>query len=438
MKLIFDNFLYKTNNIDKLLISLVFFFPLLLVLSIFLADLFASLLSLIVIGLFFSKENRKIFLEIKYETYFFLVFYFLILISLIFSTSFKESFLPSFFYFRYFLFIMGIYYLLKKYTFFKNIIFYSLTFVFIILIIDSFIQLNTDSNLFGYARKGDPTPYLTSFFNDEKKLGSYIVRLLPLLISLMYYLNYRRLNYLYFALSGVIIFYSSERVALFLFIIFSIFYFLIIKKKIQFISFGFILILSLFTFNKEFKYKYFDYTLMQLGLIETQWNKDYNNNIRYYSKEHEDFVYTAFRIFQKYKLTGSGVKTFYIACKNLKKESDTQFYQTEMTKNKRDNILKCSTHPHSTYFQILSDTGILTFIFVFMFFLFIVKKIINILSKKNTNNMDLCFYFLNVGILLNLFPFIPSGNFFNNWLSLILFYPFGLWLYINHKIKIND
>ena len=104
----------------------------------------------------------------------------------------------------------------------------------------------------------------------------------------------------------------------------------------------------------------------------------------------------------------------------------------------RNNKLKCSTHPHSTYFQILSDTGIFAFIFVMIFFIFVLKKNIKILFKKKLNNFDLCFYFLNVGIILNLFPLIPSGNFYNNWLSLILFYPFGLWLYINQKIKINN
>ena len=47
------------------------------------------------------------------------------------------------------------------------------------------------------------------------------------------------------------------------------------------------------------------------------------------------------------------------------------------------------------------------------------------------------YYFLNLGIIINLFPLIPSGNFFNNWLSLIMFYPLGYWFFINQKIKKN-
>ena len=126
MKIIIEQFLYKTNNLDKLLISLIFFFPLLLTISIFLADFFASLSALIVIVLLFLKKNKDIFYQIRLKLYFFLIFYFIILVSLVFSISYEKSFLPSFFYFRYLLFAIGIYYLLKKHSFFINILFYSL------------------------------------------------------------------------------------------------------------------------------------------------------------------------------------------------------------------------------------------------------------------------------------------------------------------------
>ena len=129
-------------------------------------------------------------------------------------------------------------------------------------------------------------------------------------LSLLYYFNFKRINYLYFAITGIVIFLTAERTALFLFIILSIFYFLIIKKKIQFIISGIILLSILLTFNYGFKYKYIDYTLMQLGVIKTKWNESDNISFRYYSKEHEDFVYTAIQIFRENIFKGSGVKTF--------------------------------------------------------------------------------------------------------------------------------
>ena len=450
MKLTFDQFILQTNNLDKILITLVFFFPIFLSISIFAADFSASLMAIIILILIIKKKNILFFNEIKKEIFFFSALYLFILISLIFSISIKESFLPSIFYFRFFLFALGIFYLIKKYDFFKKILLYSICFTFIIVLSDSIFQYFFLKNIFNYPILILSEKHvLTSFFNDEKKLGSYLVRLLPFLLSLLYYFNFRKIHYLFFAITGIVIFFASERVALFLFIILSIFYFLIIKKKFQFILIGFLILSSLFINNNTFRFQYLDQTLMQLGIKDAKWNEHYNDVIRYYSKEHEDLSYTALKIFQKNIFTGSGIKTFYTVCNNLKNEKKTQFNKKKLSDKKKDtkkkfitldrnNQLRCSTHPHNTYFQILSDTGIFVFIFVFMFFLYIIKKIINILLKKNINNIDLCFYFLNIGILLNLFPLIPSGNFYNNWLSLILFYPFGLWLYVNQKIRINE
>ena len=72
---------------------------------------------------------------------------------------------------------------------------------------------------------------------------------------------------------------------------------------------------------------------------------------------------------------------------------------------------------------------------IFFFFLKVLFKNIKILFTKNLNNNDLSFYFLNMAIIINLFPLIPSGSFFNNWLSLIMFYPLGYWLFLNQQRK---
>ena len=117
MKLILDQFILKTNKLDKILIILIFFFPLLMSITIFGADLFASLVAIITLFLIISKKEISVFYEIKKQIYFFLIFYLIVILSLTFSISFNNSFLPSFFYMRYFLFILGIFYILKKYDF---------------------------------------------------------------------------------------------------------------------------------------------------------------------------------------------------------------------------------------------------------------------------------------------------------------------------------
>ena len=214
------------------------------------------------------------------------------------------------------------------------------------------------------------------------------------------------------------------------------FFFLINKYKIKFAFFGLIFLITLLTLSKDHRYKYLTYTLQQFGVLETKWNSNYGGNLKFYSQEHENLAYSALQIFKKNILTGSGIKTFYLACNELKSKITIKPTNKDKTSFfNRNNQIKCSTHPHNYYLQILSDSGIFLFLIVFSFFLHILIKNIKLIFKKNIKINELSYYFLNIGIIINLFPLIPSGNFYNNWLSLIMFYPLGFWLYINQKIK---
>ena len=100
----------------------------------------------------------------------------------------------------------------------------------------------------------------------------------------------------------------------------------------------------------------------------------------------------------------------------------------------------CSTHPHNTYMQLLSEVGILGFlpvisIFLFSLYIIIIKVFSNILAKVNYYSDH--YMILQIIIFLNLFPFIPSGSFFNNWISIIYFIPIGFLLYTINKSKIK-
>ncbi len=436
MKITFNQFYLKTNRLDKILIFLIFFFPLFMSLSIFLADLSASIISIFVIFLLSSKKERHKFNQIKKSIYVFLIFYAFILISLIFSISIEQSLLPSIFYIRYFLFILGIFYFLEKYEFMETIILYSILFTFLIVALDSFYQFFFLKNILNYPVINEGMNIITSFFNDEKKLGSYSVRLLPFILSLLIYLKKDKLIYPVLIIIGMIIFLASERTALFLFFVLLLFFFLINKYKIKFAFFGLIFLITLLTLSKDHRYKYLTYTLQQFGVLETKWNSNYGGNLKFYSQEHENLAYSALQIFKKNILTGSGIKTFYLACNELKSKITIKPTNKDKTSFfNRNNQIKCSTHPHNYYLQILSDSGIFLFLIVFSFFLHILIKNIKLIFKKDIKINELSYYFLNIGIIINLFPLIPSGNFYNNWLSLIMFYPLGFWLYINQKIK---
>ena len=437
------NFKERTDLNDKLLILCISIVPLSLAISIFVADFLVSIGSIILIFFLLSKKNLIFFKNLKKEIIFFFILYFLILLSLIFSNYKEDSFLASFFYFRYFLLSLAIYYLLKKYDFYLKILFYSVLIGTGIVVFDAYIQQFFGYNTFGYSKIGtlqrDSLIYLTGFFDEEKKLGSYVVRFLPLVLSLLIFFKTKRKTFIestILILSGIIVFFSSERTALFLLFIIYFFYFFISNHKIFFLTTVLVSFIILFNYssNSKLTKKYIDFTLHQTGLINF-FKKDVaeeykafekNSLLRYYSEEHENLSYTGLIIFQNNYFFGSGVKTFYNECENIKKKFIKK-------KTKRNNKLVCSTHPHNTYIQILSEIGIFGFILIAYFFIKVLINNIKIILKKNKSNLDNVYFLLNLNIVVNIMPLIPSGSFFNNWMSLIIFFPLGFWLYINEK-----
>ena len=47
--------------------------------------------------------------------------------------------------------------------------------------------------------------------------------------------------------------------------------------------------------------------------------------------------------------------------------------------------------------------------------------------ENHTNNQILEIYLL-IGIFITLWPLVPSGNVFNNWLNIIYYIPLGFYL----------
>ena len=290
------------------------------------------------------------------------------------------SFLPSFFYLRYILFSLGIFYLLYKYEFSIKIITISLLLTFGLIFIDSiydFLKINQFYNLsVEDNRIGKPTANIvTSFFGEEKKLGSFIVRLLPFITSIVIISNLKKLENNFFKklnielilliIAGIIIFLTSERTAMFLFIFFFITSLRVLPKRLLIISSLFFMMIILIISQPNITRKYINATLFQFQIIE-KYSTDINNfdnfnfsNLKYISDTHEKLIIAGFEIFKDSPLTGSGVKTFEKECNKLKK--------------KNPNFV-CSTHPHNTYIHIISDIGflggiIILFVFLYIFYL---------------------------------------------------------------------
>jgi O-antigen ligase len=140
------------------------------------------------------------------------------------------------------------------------------------------------------------------------------------------------------------------------------------------------------------------------------------NDIYIFSKEHTHHYISAFRMFLDNKVLGVGVKNFRNFCNDEKYKISTD---------------SCSTHPHNTYIQILTETGIIGFLFLLTaliyFCKYILKQFILKFKKKYYfNDFEIC---ILSGIAIYLWPIVPTGNIFNNWLNIamILNFPFLIW-----------
>jgi len=139
-----------------------------------------------------------------------------------------------------------------------------------------------------------------------------------------------------------------------------------------------------------------------------------------FSKPHTDMYISAYKMFLDNKFIGVGPRQFRNICD---KYSVSEY--------------SCETHPHHTYLELLSEAGILAFLIVAGLFILIcylsVKHFIFkfIIDKKSIfTDFEVC---LLSSIIISLWPFSPSGSFFNNWMSIIYYFPVGLLLWQRSK-----
>lgn len=105
----------------------------------------------------------------------------------------------------------------------------------------------------------------------------------------------------------------------------------------------------------------------------------------------------------------------------------------------------CNTHPHNFLIQILSETGLVGFIIYIFVGLYFMLGVINflfgkkIMKKFYKYKIDFKICLIFISYLVFFFPIFPSGNFFNNWLSMIIYFIMGFllnFIHINKTIKI--
>ena len=148
------------NSLSSSIIKFFFYiFPFLLISGPFLPDLLVVFLS--VYFIIYYNFNKRLLSLRKNLIFFFLVFYFYININSFFSYSPIVSFSTSLPYIRMIIFSIFLAHLLTEIKNLKKIIFFSFLFSYLVLFIDSIIQLKTGQNILGY-------PIVTNRIQDIK------------------------------------------------------------------------------------------------------------------------------------------------------------------------------------------------------------------------------------------------------------------------------
>jgi len=456
---------------------LFFLFPFFLISGPFLADLFTIVLffTFLLVAKRFEYKN----LINNHFFQFLILFYFYININSLIGDFPFTSFQTSVPYLRLIFFPFIIFFLFNIFADLKKIIIISFFVAYTVLLIDSVAQLTYGYNLIGIPLS--PTDRVSSFFGSKLVMGSFVARTLPVVLAFTFLVEFKYKKTFQVALlfiAGVLIFLSNERLASAFYIIIFIFYFLLnFKKKNYYLIILFFSIFFIFlSFLKPSSY--------QRLIFQTLEQFKQTKNIFFPSYRHELHYFTAYNIFKDKKIFGHGIKSFRYLCdnekyapltkiendnkvyskksgyilfeknnsghyaiikKNLDKDDSEDYYykltgvflkyyktngdyvnENELIFSNYEFADGCNTHPHNIHIQFLSELGILGYIFLLITFSFLLIMILIIFFKYLRNNKlknkELCLFFSLLGLLLSIFPFFPSGNFFNNWLSVIFYF----------------
>ena len=415
--------------------NIIFLIPLTYVLGIAITEFFV-LLSIII---FFFFNNQKI-KYIDSKIVFLFLFSLYIFLNSLFqiggetSTNLKLS---SITHFRYVIFSLSIIYFcemleMRKKKFFFLILIFSLFIIFI----DSIFQFFYGVNLIGleahYSR-------ISSFFKEELVLGSFLVRIFPIILFFIFFFKLKIKKYyyyliLFFTLYLITIYISAGRTAFFLSIIILATIIVILKNLRKIIIYSILYLIFFATFttyfdlgstkpgNRIFIKTFNQITAKDLKSINSDYAIKKKEKFKIFSNDHHGHILLAMKLFNENKIFGVGPKGFRKYCREVDYNPDVGI---------------CSTHPHNISVQILAELGLVGLLFYIISFVFIIFYFISSLFQKKFDRDYLSFYSITLGLLINLFPLVPGGNFFNNWMSIILYYNIGIYLYSFKKCIIK-
>jgi O-antigen ligase len=347
--------------------------------------------------------------------------------------------LKFFFFFKFIalVLILKYYFLKRDYNLFLDKYFKNIIYIFLFVFIDLIYQKIFGVDIFGF-KSTEPTALnrLTGpFGNNEYIPGSFIFHICgPAIIYFVHYYKKKQpYNFLFILtlinLFLIGIFITGERIS-FLLSLLSIFILFVIEKKLRkklLLSLA-ITFLIIFFISKKDNYFIERYDLFKQTLLSGA-QSEHSLKSNFFDSQWGAHYLTSIEIFKKNFLFGSGVRSFRIECQ--KKE-----YDMIISKSKD---IRCSTHPHNFYLEILSETGILSFALFLALLAFTIYNSAKLLYLGNKSFILISFFIVFLSIL---WPLRSTGSIFSNFGGSMMWLNFAFLFAINSKLnkfyKINN
>ncbi len=403
---------------------LIFLLPITLIIG-------SAILNLVLVIIFFVFffdlfKTRDFSIFKNYWVYFFLIFWFYTVISSIFFSGLDNSLKNSFSQIRFLTLIFFIYQNLnfKSYFIFVTIILICIVFV----AIDSNTQFFTGLDIFGFPAEGytyekriyqldkDNTYHvgrLSGPFKDELIPGAYMAKFGIIVLSYFgsIYTKFNNVKKFFFILLVLFllesILISGERTSSIFYIILSIFLIinLIDLKKAFIISIILIFFMSIIISSSEY--------------LKNRLSDSINIFNDYKNSSYGRLTISASQVWKENLIFGVGLKNYRVKCKGLIDPIPDHKFQN------------CSSHPHNTLLELLSETGIVGLVLYLLLIISLFRKKIINLTDKIKINLNI----LKAFIFLSLLPILPSGSLFTSWNATPFWIVIGLHLFLSKKIN---
>ncbi len=448
-----NNFSYK-HYISNFLLC---FIPISFILGNLALNLNIILIILFSIFIFINEKNdfNIVFFD-KIILLFFLYIFFVGIFKnyesfLFFKNS--EIIIKSISYFRYLLLYFAVRILVGKTLMNLKIFFYTCSLCLIFVSLDIIYQYNFGKDIFGFE---GVSRRLSGPFGKELIAGGYLQRFSFFVFFLFFTINILKnsqlkIKVLLFCIISILIslgmIFAGNRIPFLMFFITTILISLIYREERVYFIFLFLISATLLIFlvnsNLEIKKHYTGFQTIVLNSlkpfsedkiindkiideiiidkVEVDKNKKktpgtiysytivHNGKNYFLANTYYKEIYSGFLTWNANKFFGGGIKSFRFNCPKV--------------------FVNCNNHPHNYYIEILSDLGLIGFLFILYIFAYVFYKGI---SKKN-----IILYPFLIQFAAEVFPIKTSGSFFTTTNSVYIFLLISIIISVSFKKDLN-